>query len=257
MSKAGEAEEVDEEFNDLPDLEEPGEDVDTDEVTTGSQEDFVIVEGPEPEPEPELEQEPESEPVSSPAEPEEIIEINAPSQERSSIFGTNKVARDTTANDIFGDIVSDHSDNSDAEDEDDTPAPRSSMKIEEISSTRSAPKIEELKVTGQPRSRFLIEDVTSTPSSGGISDMFCTQDSLMSDDVERMVVGEEEEEEPRVRVLGDSFLSRLGHNMEETFITETQGKCLTICSSVECMGVPSCMIGFYFFKNFIKLYLIF
>ncbi|KAL5250535.1 hypothetical protein ACHWQZ_G016317 [Mnemiopsis leidyi] len=170
----------------------------------------------------------------------EIIEINAPSSEPSSIFGKHKAEKKSS--DIFADLVTGSEDEEDGNEptvnepflieqsssskclieEVDAPKSGNKLLIEEVKSLDSKkgptkPKTEKLSPHSQPKkSPFLITEVHSTD----ISDMFCKQDDLLNDEVEQMYVGDAHEEtESNVRVVrpGDGdFLSRLGQTTPQS-----------------------------------------
>ena len=224
-------ENVDEEFDDMPALEET--DLTTESGPSNEQTIPVDI-------------------VPEVAKEAEIIEINAPSSEPSSIFGKQKSEKKSS--DIFADLVSE-SEDEDEKDEDvstvhepflieqsssskclieEPPAaPKSGNKllIEEVGgsdtkkvSTPSKPKKEKLNTPSQPKkSPFLITEVHSSD----LNDMFCKQDDLLNDDVEQIYVGDAHEEvESNVRVVrpaNDDFLSRLGQTNPQS--SGNQSKC--------------------------------
>ena len=218
-------ENVEEEFDDMPALEEP--DLTTESGPSNGQTIPVEV-------------------VPEVAKETEIIEINAPSSEPSSIFGKQKSEKKSS--DIFADLVSE-SEDEDEKDQDEstvhepflieqsssskclieepTAAPKSGNKllIEEVGgSSPSQPKIEKLNTPSQPKkSPFLITEVHSSD----LNDMFCKQDDLLNDDVEQIYVGDAHEEvESNVRVVrpgNNDFLSRLGQTNPQS--SGNQSKC--------------------------------
>ena len=228
---------VDEEFDDMPALEEP---------------DLTLESGPAHASE---DQQIESESTSrTQVEREsEIIELNAPSDEHSSIFGKQKVAK--KSGDIFADLVSD-SDASDDEKEEENSNNSNSAEPFIIEQSNSSHGIQEVSPVTQSGSKLLIEEVqssdpkkrTSSPAakietlsapsepkknpflitevhSSDLSDMFSRQDDLLHDDVEQMYVGDAHEEALRVQPPGnDDFLSRMGQTINHS--SKNQSKCV-------------------------------
>ncbi|XP_063686819.1 dynein axonemal assembly factor 1-like isoform X2 [Bolinopsis microptera] len=223
---------VEEEFDDLPALEEPDLTLEGSSNLTENQQTV-------------------SSPVTVQPEVEkqsEIIEVNVPSSEPTSIFGKQKVSKKSS--DIFADLVSD-SDASDDENEEDkeksnssdhflieqstnsngiqevSPPTKSGNKliIEEVESsdkntsftpsTSSKPRIETLSSpTEAKKNPFLITEV----HSNDLSDMFARQDDIRNDDVEQMYVGDAHEEAQGVRAVppgNDDFLSRMGQTIQK------------------------------------------
>ena len=226
---------AEDEFDDLPALEEP--DLETMEAISASLLSAHIIDS--------ADHTADTVPTQhEPLEETDIIEINAPSNEPASIFC--KQAEATKSNDIFANIVSDDSDESDYEDEEQD-AVENAFVIEEVSSSnnkdmtnsletrrpiieevhsskiedttaapsRSTPKSEPsretlLEPSVPPKNPFLITEVQSTD----ISDMFSTQDALLSDDVEQMYVGDAHDDDLQVVRPGgggeEMFFSKLG-----------------------------------------------
>ena len=236
---------VEEEFDDLPALEEP-------DLTLEGSPNLAENQQAMPSPvtdRPEVEKE------------SEIIEVNAPTSEPTSIFGKQKVSKKSS--DIFADLVSD-SDASDDENEEEKEKSTSSdhflieqstnsngiqevssptksgnkLIIEEVDSsdkktsstpsTSSKPRIETLSSpTEAKKNPFLITEVRSND----ISDMFSRQDDIRNDDVEQMYVGDAHEEAQSVRVAppgNDDFLSRMGQTIHKNNKNKSKRKYLTI-----------------------------
>lgn len=182
-----------EEFDDLPDLEEP----DIELVSPGQS----------------------SEPAVK--EQSEIIELNAPSATQASIFSGPIATTSNQSSNIFTDLIPDSSDVSD-DDEEAEETPSSGFMIEEVSSSAASkpmisevnsnlPNIEELTVTEPKKNPFLITECHSSD----INDMFCRQDDLLDDEVEKIYVGDAMEEAETATVVpqGDGFLDRLGKHL--------------------------------------------